>query len=484
VLPAASVAGNPPRYLQEIDILATVTTHTDDGIEPVIRGGDLSGLDWTGVRLVEEDVRPDFAGTFTRQRFYRGARWMERRSTFSVLPTDALGRPLGPRLIADAGTDDEWRPDDDGFVRRFVARQIATGCRQVQGALDCTGATFTAQALVQLRHALHPQRRAREIPPEATHLELFWTEDDGHSPRVIPLSRAAPGTLSHGYGFEVSLVESSTPANGRFYVPGERIQLRVLFRDGSGRRLHPEGSLPGYGQFLRGEISSGLRYFDIPLLVPTLYYALKHRESNLSTTLQGPLERLHIPEHVLGLDELFQPQIPVATATRDEGYTALAQGLPPFSVSLGCLTTPEVCDTPLSDVITWTVPADALPGTYLASIRARREYGGEALNRGTTLELQVGSEVPSVFTPRTGRCDTCHQGPSSLGAILHGLSDRRSCFGCHGGLSFEPDNFLDHRVHAIHDRSERFPGDVRNCTLCHLTPPQGPARGFLMHPLP
>jgi hypothetical protein len=59
------------------------------------------------------------------------------------------------------------------------------------------------------------------------------------------------------------------------------------------------------------------------------------------------------------------------------------------------------------------------------------------------------------------------------------MGDRRACFGCHSSLGIEPDNVLDIRVHTIHDRSERFGANVRNCSNCHLATPDGPARGLL-----
>ena len=63
--------------------------------------------------------------------------------------------------------------------------------------------------------------------------------------------------------------------------------------------------------------------------------------------------------------------------------------------------------------------------------------------------------------------------------MLHGIGDRRVCFTGHSGLSFEPDNPLDIRVHTVHDRSKRFDSNIQNCMQCHLTPPAGPARGLL-----
>jgi len=49
-----TLVGDAPRYLQEIDIVATVETTTDRGIEPIIEDSDLSALDWSGITMVEE----------------------------------------------------------------------------------------------------------------------------------------------------------------------------------------------------------------------------------------------------------------------------------------------------------------------------------------------------------------------------------------------------------------------------------------------
>src|SRR5262245_13279104 len=71
--PPLRLQGSQPRYLQELDIVATITTDTDQGVAPLAASGDLADLDWRGVAFVEEDWRPAPDGTFTRQRFYRGA---------------------------------------------------------------------------------------------------------------------------------------------------------------------------------------------------------------------------------------------------------------------------------------------------------------------------------------------------------------------------------------------------------------------------
>jgi hypothetical protein len=471
-----TLVGDAPRFLQEIDVTATVTTPTDEGINPLLHTSEFSSLDWTGVTQVEEDWRPAGDGTFTRQHFYRGAAWMEQASKFLVFPTDSTGTQVGDPLIANAGKDDRLGSADDGFVRRFVARQIATGCRSVG---DCTGATFTAQGLVQLRDALQADERARPIPAEATRLTLKWTVQD-QTPRTVEIAHASPADFPFGYGFRISLDETSTPANGSFYVPGEPVSFRVTFRDGQGKRLHPPGSLPTFGQFLRGEIATGLRYYDGFRLFPTTYYALKHRESNLLVTLSGPTDTLRTPRTIVDAGQFFVPAPAIAVTTvGTDGFSDLAAGVPPFYITFGGLFDPTLWETPVSDSVNFTIPSEALPGTYVAAVKARREFGGEALNRATTSTIQVGTATPTTFTAQTGNCTSCHTGPSALGSILHGVTDRRACYSCHASLNVEPDTALDTRVHEVHDRSGRFPADIHNCATCHLTPPGGPARGLL-----
>lgn len=469
-----TLVGDAPRYLQEIDIVATVETPTDRGIEPIIENSDLSALDWRGITMVEEDWRAAGDGTFIRQRFYRNAKWMEKPGLFQVAPTDESGTVVGQTLIACAGKDDALNASDDGFVRRFVARQIALGCPS-EG--DCAGATFVAQGLVQLRNALNAEQRARTIPIETTRLELKWSRQPKTS-RTVQVSRASPNEFPYGYGFQTSLETVSAPANGSYYIPGEMVQFRVTFRDGRGSRLHLEGALPSYDQFLRGEVPSGLRYYNGFALFPTTYYALKRREGLMGVSLLGPTDKLRTAQSTVALAEFGSSQANFATSGED-GFTSIFANIPPNPIVFGG--DPADDATPVSDIVSITIPNDALPGTYIATLKARREWGGEALNRAVTIDLQLGTATPSVFVAKTGPCNTCHTGPSSLANLLHGLSDRRACFSCHSSLAFEPDNAIDIRVHEVHDRSDRFRSlaDIRDCSRCHSTPPDGPARGLL-----
>jgi hypothetical protein len=464
--------GNPARYLNEIDVVFTTSPQSlDDGIDSLIKSTSSSALDWRGVKMVDEDWRMSGDGTFQRQRFYRNAAWMNAASQFRLYASDAQGKRLGAPITASAGRDDQSAESDDFFVRRFTVRQIATGCKKLG---DCTGAKFVSQQLLEVRYNRHAAAQAAVLPPQTAALELEWSQNSS-SIQKVAVKRAAADSAPYGYGFQVSLDVISPPANHSYFVPGETVKLRATFRDGAGRRLHDPGTLPTYGQFMRDEVASGLRYYDPQRVNSTVYYALKHREGNILVSLAGPTGKLRQAKSRLDGRRLADPQTVVAAVAPD-GYTGLFTGLPSFAISVGGAAR---WNDPGSDTVSFTIPTDAQPGTYVAAIKARRVFGGEALNRAATTLLQVGTTTPTKFTPATVNCQNCHQGASGFDRILHGVTDRRACFACHIALSFEDDNALDYRVHAIHSRSRRFGADAQNCSICHLTRPSAPARGLL-----
>jgi hypothetical protein len=461
------------RYMQELDIVESVPAAADDGLATLIASSRVAALDWAGVAQVEEIWVPSLDGTFTRERYYRNARWMEQPSVFTVEALGPGGAVLGSPWVVRAGRDDAQSLTDDTFVRRFDARQLALGCPAVG---NCTGATYLEEALVQVRDALHPILDARVVPPLTASLRLTWNRLPGASYQV-DVEREPQSAATFDPGFQVKVRPASAPANGHYFVPGEAVSFQVSFLDGNGHRLHPSGQLPTYAEYASGQVESGLRYLDLTLQT-RLYYSLKHRESNMLFVLSGPTNALRTPQTVVDPTLFFGPQVPFATTAVD-GFTAVAQTIPPTSIIFGGLADPTLWSLPVSDIITFTIPADAQPGTYVAALKARRDYGGEALNRGTTVDIQVGQTAPSSYTAAT-TCSTCHSQPQKdFGTLLHGLDDRRACFGCHASLGIELDNALDIRVHTIHDRSDRFDADIHDCGLCHITPPTGPQRGVL-----
>ncbi len=456
--------GNPVRFVHEIDLVFTAPAQAADlGIDPLMKLVQTNKLDWAGVKMVDEDWRVT-GSTFKRQRFYRNAKWMNAASQFTIYGVTGQGKRAGRPLVVQAGRDDE-AGTGDMFVRRFVARQIADGCKT---RADCAGAQFIAQALVQLR--VNKSAKAVVFPADATGIELEWTANPG----VIYKAALKHAPESSGtYGFQVEL-KVPQPANGKYFVAGEKIPYHVVFRDGKGADLFRDRKLPTYAQFLRDENPLGLAYYS-NRIDSTVYYALKHREGNILVSLAGPVEKLGVAKSLLNGDRLLDPEAVIANTATD-GYSGVFTGLPNFAISLGSGTKQE---EQFSDTVTLTVPKDAAPGTYVSAVKARRLFGGEALNRAAVVTLQVGTPNPTARKPATGNCEGCHQGSTGFANVLHGVSDRRACFGCHMGLSFEPDNALDVRVHSIHSRSRRFGADFQTCTVCHLSPLAGAARGAL-----
>jgi hypothetical protein len=267
----------------------------------------------------------------------------------------------------------------------------------------------------------------------------------------------------------------NAPANGKFYLPGDKLRVKLILTDANGLRLHPDGSLPTYNQFLKGEVPSGLQYADGPRLIPSPYYALMHREGNLMVGLVGPADRIRQSRTILPVEAWQKDQVQTAFADVD-GYTGLLQTKPETKVLAGPATG---YDTPVSDIVEFTIPQEAQPGTYILSVKARRVWAGEALNRGASLDIQIGMEGVTNYEPQVGNCSGCHRGNASLALVNHGMGDLRTCQVCHTQQANVPDSRLDCRIHIVHQRSPRFGGNPSDCTTCHLTPPSGPGRCFL-----
>ena len=465
-----------PRYVQELDITAHFDSTTDLGIEPLKTSGDMAGLDWRGAVVVDEDWRPELGSTpktYTRSRFYRHARWMDRTSVIKLTPVDAQGRPVGAPIVEQVGSDDKLRSSDDGFIRRFDARQITRGCQAIG---DCSNATsFTAQGLMQVRAPQNAVKQARRIPDKAKKLEVTWSADPGHK-RYLNLAHDRYRNTPYRYGFKVDLEVLTTPANGKYFVAGEGFDFRVTYRDGQGNRLHAPGLLPAYADFATDNIPSGIRYYDGFQEYLTLFYALKHREGNTLWSFSGPVDKVKQTKHIVTDNDflfLSGSQIPTATVPED-GFSAFFDVVPSVFFTID----PVLSTQPVSDTLHVTVPTDAKPGTYTLTFKARRDWGGEALNGADTIEVQVGQKQKTTFSPTTGKCNSCHEGDSGLDKLLHRNGDRRTCYGCHSSMESEPDHSLDYRIHYIHTRSNRFPGDPSKCSTCHLSSPGGPPRGF------
>jgi hypothetical protein len=408
-----------------------------------------------------EDWRLEIDGShYMRSWCYRGASWMDGSALIAVSQRDSSGREIGDPLL-------DVVADEGGafWEKRFVARVVAHNCAAVG---DCSGAQVRAEALLQLRGNLRPQLNARAIRGSATSLEV-WLSTCGRWFKMATTALGHDNPSAVGYGLRAQLSrETPYPSRG-FFVPGEQVTFRVTYTDGDGDRLHAAGQLPSYGAALFGDpATNGLRYLTFTD-DPVLYWAHKNTQSDMTFTVAGPLDRMTtIGSAPITIAEAFLPQIPTATAAAD-GWSGAVQIFPPTSLVFPCLfslvtgTPAAECFQPVADTFTITVPADAPPGTWLATVKARRVWEGEPVQAAASAKFQVGRSVPTGFIPHLTGCARCHVGPSSLAIVGHGFDvgnhERPECLSCHtSGYSswFEPDAGFDKRMTFVHLLSRRF----------------------------
>jgi hypothetical protein len=452
-------------FLNQLDLRAAISTSVDQGVNGLRSQGDFNSLAWQGVKLEDNDPllsgNPD--GTFTRRRFYRSAQWMEQPSVFILQPVDAAGRPTGRALPFHIGSGDQRKSNDDFFVRRLRGIQWTHDC----GPKDCAGASrFTEEALVEVRNA-RSGHETFTLSPDTRALHLSWSAR-GAAPYVIPVEQVENPTWS--YGFAIDIKPLTAPRADGTYAPGSSVTFQMTLKDGAGKPLHPAGSLPTYFDFLSGQIQSGIQYYRGFSDPAATYYRRKHRERNFSVSFVGPAQRIQPIRSIVEMESFLGPEdvITIATPERD-GLYAQATLVPPANDLFGGAFDPTHAGwaAPVSDTWTNTIPANAEPGTYLVTVKARRVYLGEDVPASQTLKIQVGTPEHTQATLTTGKCATCHNQGGELGKVLHANDDRSTCTTCHAPLSFELEGPVAVRTHFVHSRG-RFDAPLEKCSSCHL----------------
>jgi hypothetical protein len=445
-------------FIAALDFTARLEDATDRDVSGLLGESFLRPLDWSGLGLFREEWVPD-GSVWRRVRIHTGAAWMHGQHSITVARIDALGDPLGPPVVLDAGSGRERSPHDSFAIRRASAIQTAWTC-PTEG--DCSGAVFREEGLFQLRNASPLRSPAFTIDEATASLRITWSALP-QSPFEVPLRFETNPPRDYGLAIHVDPLGA---AADRRVSPGDSVSFRLAFTDGRGGALHPPGTLPSYREFLEGR-SFGLRYFAFEQGV--LFFNDKNREGVLLAAFGGPLERVRQNRSEVPFEAFLARTATVAQPERD-GYFCEWQLVPPGDLLFGgALIDSARWDAPVSDVATFHLPDDAEPGTYVFVVKARREYLGESVFATTEVEMKVGSSAPAP-QPWVGRCESCHLGDLELGRVLHGFSDSRSCNLCHVPLSFEPDNLLNYRVHYVHQHSTRFTDPKDECRLCHEAP--------------
>lgn len=456
-------------YLNQVDMRASTTSTVDEGVEGLDDRGDFADLRWGGTQFVDESFvgLANADGTFTRRRFFRSAKWMRSSSSITITQIDARGRHLGPPLRFGTGSETHRSPGDDFFTRRMRAIQWTRDCPTAE---SCAGADdFLEEALVELRTAMHPDRTF-VLDRRTTALAVRWSENARRT-YTIPVSQVEEP--EYAYGFSIDVAPITPPRPDGTYAPGSAITFRLTLRDGEGKRLHPEGSLPTYDEVVFGENPAGIQYYRAFFDPTTTYYRRKHRERMLMTDIVGPAQNVQAIRSVIDLDAFLADDDVQTTGTLErDGVFAQFMTFPPANDLFGGAFDPDHRGwaEPVSDSWTYTLPENAPAGTYLVAVKGRRVYLGEDIPASRTIEIQVGTPEKTEAHLETGRCNTCHQGPSRLGNVLHAMDDRRVCASCHVPLGFELEGPIAVRTHFVHSRSSgRLDHPLSDCSSCHLT---------------
>lgn len=453
-------------FVNQIDMRVALNAGSDEGVSGLVSHGDFAALDWGGLEKVDESAldTPNADGTFTNRRFYRGARWMEERSTFTFTQVDTNGNLTAPqKTVVSAGWDDKDKASDAFFVRRMRAIQWTFDCAS---RTNCSGAhAFQEEALVELRNSLHPEATFK-IQPTTAALQIVWSQNPGRT-YTIPVQQIASPALDYGFGIDI--VPVTAPRADGTYAPGTDVTIQVQLRDGAGNPLHPAGVLPSFNTVASGADTSGIQYWRGFFEPFATYYRRKHMERQLLNQLIGPAHKVGPLHNVLDLANSLGPDGDIYIASPEtDGFFAQANGFPTFLVLFGGLAYPPLWDAPVPATITYHLPENAEPGTYLITQKGRRVYLGQDIPASKTIEIQVGTTQHTDVPLNTGGCNACHTGNSSLSVLNHGNSNRGACTACHAPLTFELEGPVYVRTHFLHSRSDRFDAKIVTCNNCHL----------------
>jgi hypothetical protein len=364
----------------------------------------------------------------------------------SVRGDERLGVPVTsgePIDLGSAGrgatiTFTEVTEDSELNAKDRWTIDCSAGSQEVGAPQPAVKAEFSAMARIFFSVA-RKDGEVFEIPWESDSLKITWSANPG-KPYIAPIEFNFEPELDFGFGIEVGL---SPPADGSAYQPGESVELSVDLFDGAGAKLHPDGQLPTYRQFLDGE-SNGIQYFHLSP-VPCHAFFSECRLDLMEVTIAGPKQ--HIEQNYLeGPAESFFK----AGHEFPEVWTTFV---------------PDMWDMPIANKFSFDLPEDAKPGTYVALVKASRRYLGENSHSLKVVDFQVGTREETDYKQRIGNCKVCHFDSASLKRLRHGTTDPNTCRICHlrdHGTACE-------HLHTIHFFSPSFRIPRNDCSLCHLS---------------
>ncbi|HLL54996.1 MAG TPA: hypothetical protein VK447_15685 [Myxococcaceae bacterium] len=444
----------------------------NDRISPatwIRKSSRFKDLDWNGLSVTREEWRPESPPAWKRETFYANANWMLRKdATFKLEVLDSAGtvratitydhkdllaeNPYSGRGRVSWTLDYFLPPEFPGDPTPHPAEGFGTVNQTTVKVAYSTSTnpfkTFkmpdvAGDGLIRVTWSLLPNQPFL-FPVK------FVSAQEAAAPTCYKIGADGLATnerVSCGFGL-IQQLKLNAPKNGKFFVPGEKVDLLVSLRDGNNNGLHPRDFLPSVNDFRNGN-SNGLLIFNEFMLV-----TLKEQSASESGfAVAGPLHKMRLAPRFI-TDYFRYP------THGEPHYYPEAPGLVDVL--------PGAADAPTPARYTVPLPQDIEPGTYVIYLKGHRYFMGERLNRMDGFFFQVGQEERTNYPNRVGNCQICHNGVVSLTNVMHGLSvdHVEGCKTCHNEQVF---GHIGELTHKIHFSSQKYPLAKNDCSICHLT---------------
>ncbi|QAT86054.1 hypothetical protein EJ065_4504 [Corallococcus coralloides] len=432
-----------------------------------------AGLDWANVNQGPDEWSfYSLAGAvedcWTREVQFGNANWQKvKDDTITVEVLDETGTPrasqtyLRSELLASspyAGHSRfSWRSEnlkpprfpgdkDPGTVTGFAGGLDQSAITRTIARVDWVGSTNPFKVLRVPRLSGPGALKATwsQLPDKPFFFPVTYIIPDD---RPSTCTDDAGNPVQCSPGLDSRLV-FSPPKEGSFYKPGEDVSVYVDLRDSAGAHLHSRDLLPSAREIIGGQ-SNGIQTF-----VPNVIATVTENDSISNVAIAGPIQDLKVLGNPSDKPEFFARPFPFAMLD-DATLTGL---------------TPGLIDYKWPTRQTFTLPANAKPGTYVALVKFNRAALGERVAKLNPFFFQVGQDEPTTYPGNVGNCQICHRGVLSLDNLRHGLSvdHIESCKVCH---HYDTDTVgrTQEMVHRIHMNSPSYPANRADCTVCHLT---------------
>lgn len=435
-------------------------------------------LDWANLAVAEdryENVPSQINGdVYFRKVRFAGANWMQNRnpdcsaadgSCFTVDVVNADNQPVSsPVVYARA----DFLAENAVTYHTNVSFQVygvgppqSPGDEQIHPVSDPLAAPpfYMTNVRIDFGDAINPFKTFtvdKGLAGTDGAIRVVWTAAPNQpfyfpvhfiDPSDVPNTCWSPDGSSRvpcSFGVDPNL-RFSPPANGSFYQPGERYTVQVQIRDSLGNLLHAPDALPSRNEEASNQ-ANGLLYED--------FADFTFQEGGHFAVLRnaGPIQSMR---------PLYsKDNAPWVKWEKVESFGAVDTSQPGRA------------DVEEPTEVTYYVPPNAQPGTYVALFKVPRQFMGERISRTRAFFFQVGQSAPTQFPGRVGNCQLCHRSVLSLENLFHGMpvDNVEGCKTCHtqfegrGSIS----ELLD-LVHRIHMTSEKYPLPKRECVACHLT---------------